>query len=238
MIMYLVTVAILIYAIYIVQYDEFTGQNLALATSTVATVFGIMTYNYRLFASFTFFAISGAASWLIGGLQDGQIVLLFALVGITVLLIRATHGGMGTMMYFEKSPAKRFEMIYDTDYKLYNTELLHKLIIFTIMITLVLNVSKDPTITTQSYGLASSSIMMALIVCLPLFVSAVGCMGVEDMYPVYFASYGIECVILTQTFMADSENIVPLFMATERLILMFTLVYSFYFGNKQREMEV
>lgn len=238
MIMYLITVSILIYAIYIVQYDGIVDQNLALATSTVATIFGIMTYNYRLCVSFIFFAISGITSWLFAGIQDGQVVLLFALIGITVILVRATHGAMGTMMYFEKSPAKRFNMIFDTDYKLYRTEILHKLIILTIMITLVLNVSKDPSITVQSYGLARNSIMIALLACLPLFTSAVGCMGVEDMYPMYFAAYGVECVVLTQTYMVDSENIVPLYMATERLILMFTLMYSFYFGNKQREVEV
>lgn len=238
MIMYLITVTVLIYAINIVQYEGELGEKLGMATATVSTIFGIMVYNYKLFASMIYFCISGVSSWLIAGNLDGQVTLLFGLIGLVAVMFRATHGTMGTMMYFEKSPVKRLEMMCYNDYDLYKTEILHKLIILTIMVTLVVNVSKDPSITTEAFGIASNSLMIALLACLPLFTAAVGCMGVEDMYPVYFGAYAIECVVLIQNYLLNTETLVPMYMATERFILMFTLLYSYWFGNRQREVEV
>ena len=231
----LFTLAIIIYAIYFVQIGTFDAKTCGEATYVVCMMFAMMTYGYHLAVSYIFAIFGGISGWLIGKLGTCQIILLFSLVGFLITMIRATGGRRGKQLYEIKSPIKRLEQMLFDNYGVHRTEIVHKLIIITVMITVVIQGSRtiDP-----NYILGNAVIGYAIWEFIPLFTMLVYAVGVEDAYPMWFVGSAYNAMWYVGMYLVSDLDINMMYYTAIEIMLMFVCAYSMWFGNRYHEKEI
>lgn len=214
---------------------KLTLENVAVVFGNSFMLLAIMCYNYKMIAAYMTGVASGIISYGLGGNIDGLTFGMFSAVGLLIGTIRVLHLERSGKYKFESKGIKRLAEWGGFDaLKIVEIDHLYRAMAIVVLATLVVTL-KD----TEGVRLAAYDINLAIIVASPFIIGAFWCFGSIDFYISELFITGIELGVLDMAAQSVYGNSPEMwFELGVRILITFTVVYSFWFGNKQSEKEL
>lgn len=207
----------LIFFIYMTQYDADTFLKMRTAISVCLTIIGIIKYYDSISVSLLCFGLATLS--LYGEYSDVDTLSLkmcCILTGLFVVAIR-------TFMVSKKRPENNK---YDTFIKLKPIQLdaMYNLILFVLILSVIIGNLKGLNYFNNNIVVTGA----ITVVVLEEMVFITMMLNLKSAQTLRFLCYMIECFVYVSMFTSDTSNTVTIYQAIEKLIILVCIEYSVY----------